>query len=292
MFSNSLPFTAWDSMEDGLLSLNGAGTGVGATSGQPQPPKGFQTKDQVAAEQTEAIQKLRNAGTPMAMPPPPTLNGGGQQKAPKKGHDDVPIDMTDVELEAPQMTKGAADISNYRNVSDLLYIVIAVLAIEVIVLFAVRYLPEVFGQHLNRWYDLFGLNAVIADVMIIVVGFLIARYLYTLWVRRKFAGGQWSPLKFTGTLVGVQLIHDLLFYYGVIQQIPRGHNIMMDVFKDYAASGGAKILAGDAAMMIGSAGLAMLLKGQPLHIVASVGSLLVYAVPYILYTKNQFSALK
>lgn len=291
MFSDSLPFTAWDSMEGGLMSLDGGG-GMGATSGQPQPPKGFQTKDQVAAQQTDAIQKLRNAGTPMAAPPPPTLSGGTQQPPLKKGHDDEPIDMTDVELGAPQMTKGAADISNYRNVYDLLYIVIAVLAIEVIVLFAVRYLPEIFGQHLNRWYDLFGLNAVIADVMIIVVGFLMARYLYTLWVRRKFANGQWSPLKFTGTLVGVQLLHDLLFYFGVIQQIPRGHNVMMDVFKDYALSGGAKILAGDAAMMIGSAGIAMLLKGQPLHIVASIGSLLVYAVPYILYTKNQFSALK
>ena len=97
-----------------------------------------------------------------------------------------------------------------------------------------------------------------------------------------------SSLKFVGTLVGVQVIHDLLFYFGIISQIPRGHNAMIDVFKDYSAAG-PKILAGDAVMMIVSAGIAMLLKAQPTHLVASVGALTTYAVPYILYTKNQYS---
>jgi len=33
----------------------------------------------------------------------------------------------------------------------------------------------------------------------------------------------------------------------------------------------------------------MLLKSQPTHIVASIGVLFTYIVPYILYTKNQYS---
>ena len=164
------------------------------------------------------------------------------------------------------------------------YILLAVLAVDVIVIFLVRFFPEIFGSSLNRWYDLFGLSAVLADVFIIVIGIAIARYIYTLWVKGKFAEGKWSPAYFTGTVVVTQLVHDLLFYYGVITQVPRGHNMMIDIFKDYA-SGGPKILVGDAAMMVSSSVIAIILKGLSPHLVASFGLLVAYTLPYILYTK-------
>ncbi len=62
---------------------------------------------------------------------------------------------------------------------------------------------------------------------------------------------------------------------------------MMDVFKDYAASGGAKVLAADAAMMVGSSILSIVLKGAAPHLTAAFGLLTLYALPYILYTKPQ-----
>jgi uncharacterized membrane protein YjgN (DUF898 family) len=64
---------------------------------------------------------------------------------------------------------------------------------------------------------------------------------------------------------------------------------MIDVFKSYAASGGAKILFGDALMVVGSSALAIVLKPLTPHIVAAFGSLVLYALPYILYTRNQYS---
>ena len=67
------------------------------------------------------------------------------------------------------------DISSFKNVSDLFPILVGVLVIEVAVLFLVRYFPEVFGSFVNRWYDLFGINAVLCDVLIIFIGFLLAR---------------------------------------------------------------------------------------------------------------------
>jgi len=196
--------------------------------------------------------------------------------------DDVDVDI------GPIKGPSQPDISNYKQVYDIFYILIAVLIVDVAVIFLTRYSPEIFGAVLNKWYDVFGLNAVIADVGIIVIGFLIARYIYTGYVKDKFADGKWCPYKFVATLVGVQLVHDLLFYYGIINQLPRGHNSMIDVFKDYSAAG-PKILAGDAVMMIASAGISMLLKSQPAHIVASVAALATYTVPYILYTKNAYS---
>jgi hypothetical protein len=260
MQSDVLPFTMYDS-------------GMNYSSVQTmEAPQGFAKRDapQMQTRKPEAPEMLHAVAT----------GGGGGQAVKQKPQEDIDLSAYEDYGEKPN------DIGNYKNMKDLLFIVLAVLAVDVFVIFLTRFFPEVFGQNLNRWYDLFGLNAVIADVMIIVIGFIIARYIYTGYIKEKFADGKWSPLMFTGTLVGTQLVHDLAFYFGVITQIPRGHNAMMDVFKDYAASGGAKILFGDALMCIASVAGAVILKQQPMHLVASFGSLVAYALPYILYTKT------
>jgi hypothetical protein len=260
MMSDSLPFTPYDSMEYETVSP------------QAGPPPGFAPRDQVAETQTKDLKKMATA--------PPIPQQVPMQPKPKLAEEDVDI--------GPIKGPSQPDISNYKQVFDLVYILIAVLIVDVAVIFLVRYSPEIFGSVLNKWYDIFGLNAVIMDVGIIFVGFLVARYLYTGYIKEKFADGKWCPYKFVATLVGIQVFHDVLFYYGIINQIPRGHNSVIDIFKDYSV-GGPKIIAGDAVMMVASAGISMLLKSQPTHIVASVGSLFAYAVPYILYTKNVYS---
>jgi hypothetical protein len=174
-----------------------------------------------------------------------------------------------------------SDISEVDEVSDWWFILLGILIIDVIVILLARHFPEFLGKNLNIWYDKFGLEAVMADVLIIAIGFAIARYIYTWYVKPKIG---WNPLWFVGLLLLIQLIHDILFYVGVILPIPRGMNEMMDVFKDYSKAGG-KILAGDAAMMVGSAILAMLLKSAPPHLAASTGLLTAYVLPYSLYTR-------
>jgi hypothetical protein len=276
MQSDILPFTAYDSM--GYVSVNDMG-----------PPAGFQRRDAPAVQS-------RQAQSPEMMPMQnaPAQGGGNGVQGASGGTPVAQGPKEDISLDAYDdlMSVRKNDIGNYKNMKDLLYIFLAILAVDVAVIFLTRFFPEIFGQQLNRWYDMFSLNAVIADVGIIFVGFLIARYIYTGYVKDKFAEGKWSPLWFTATLVGTQLIHDLAFYFGIIKQIPRGHNVMMDVFKDYSESGGAKILFGDALMCIGSVAGAVILKQQPMHAVAAFGSLVAYALPYILYTRNQFSVLK
>lgn len=136
------------------------------------------------------------------------------------------------------------------------------------------------GKNLNIWYDNFGLSAVLADVLIIAVGFWIARTIYTNFFKAYLG---WSPLHFVGLLVAIQAIHDILFYVLAIKPFPRGVNEMMDVFKDYSKAGGIIIL-GDAGLMIASALVAMFLKG--LHPEAFAGFAIgtAYVLPYSLYT--------
>jgi len=179
------------------------------------------------------------------------------------------------------------DISEYENIQDWVYIGVAVLIVDVIIIFLVRFFPDLFGKSINLWYNRFKLSAVIGDVFIILIGFAISRYIYTEFV---YPVHDWNPLYFSGLTVLVQIVHDILFYFGVIKQLPTGSNGMIDIFKEYS-EGGVKVVAADSAMMLGSSFLAMVLKAAPAHVTVAVSLLTVYALPYILETKNQFSTL-
>lgn len=158
-------------------------------------------------------------------------------------------------------------------------LLLAILVVDVFVLFLTRYRPDWLGMPLNKWYTKFGVLAVLSDVTIIAIGFALARWIYNTWF--SGAGLTW----FLGILVAVQAIHDILFYLGVIVPFPRGVNAMMDVFKEYAASGGHKIIVGDAGLMLGSAAAFMGLERLPVAGQWFVGILTLYTLPYILYTR-------
>lgn len=178
-----------------------------------------------------------------------------------------------------------ADISK-PSASSYILILISVICVDLIVMFLIRYNPDFFGKDINDWYNEFGLNAVISDVLIIVLGFLITQILYGLFVKPAIG---FNLVAFAALACAVQLIHDLLFHFFVVEPIPKGHNGMIDVFKRYDASGSYKILLADSSMMIGSAVIASFLASQPVVVPFFVGTLAVYAIPYILTTQNKFS---
>ncbi len=177
------------------------------------------------------------------------------------------------------------DISSPAETEDWWYILLAILIVDIVVIFFVKYLPDVMGRPINAWYDRFTLSAVVSDVLIIAIGFFLARYAYTYFVPPEVG---FNPWYFTGILIGIQILHDVLFYVGVIMPIPKGHNRMIDLFKEYSR-GGYKILASDSAMMFFSALFAMLLKEADKEVYAGVALFTLYTLPYILETNNKFS---
>ena len=166
-------------------------------------------------------------------------------------------------------------------------ILVAVTVVDLIVLFLIRYYPDFWGKSINDWYNQFGLNAVLADVLSITLGFLLAQFVYGTVLLPRIG---WNLPVFIGLLLLIQLVHDLFFYFGVIRPIPAGHNGMIDVFKAYAESGKGRVLLADSTMMVGSALIATALSELPTSVSLFVGTLAVYAVPYILTTHNKFSA--
>jgi hypothetical protein len=171
------------------------------------------------------------------------------------------------------------DLSDYKKVGDILPLFFGILTLDTLVLFLAR--AGFFGKALNKWYDRFGLLAVLSDCLIILIGFLIARYLYTIFLKPSHG---WNPLLFIGLVVVLQVIHDILFFLGIIRPIPRGWNGMMDVFKDYSIELGGKIIGGDALLMIGSWAFASLYKAIPQHAFIGAAALTGYLLPYAITT--------
>jgi len=130
------------------------------------------------------------------------------------------------------------------------------------------------------WYKTYNLSAVIADVLIIVIGILLARVAYPYVYGANTA---FSLLKFTILAVGIQIIHDVLFN-GIITAMPRGANRMVDTFKAYAKEVGIKAIVSDSAMMISTCLISNYLanKSSSTNIVTFIVS--VYCVPYLIYT--------
>jgi uncharacterized protein YacL len=174
-----------------------------------------------------------------------------------------------------------SDISNINNNIDLLYIITGTLIVDMIYILIARDTPY-FGKTINEWYNRFGITAVILDVLIIVIGFIIARYSFT------FFNLEFSPLLFLGVLLIVQIIHDVLLYQFVILPYPTGNNQVIDIYKKYADESGANIILVDSSMMVFSALIAMYLKDKPVHVTSTllIGSL--YIIPYFLYQKTKY----
>jgi len=136
------------------------------------------------------------------------------------------------------------DISNFSNVNDYLPILNGSITADLTIIFLLYH--GVFkSYYLKKWYKKYQLSAVIADVLILVIGIILARFFY----KFVFPLQGFSIWKFTGLAVIIQIIHDILFYL-FFRSIPTGYNAMLDFFKAYAREVGAGAILGDSFMMI------------------------------------------
>ena len=136
------------------------------------------------------------------------------------------------------------DISQFTKISDYLPIINGCLVADLVIILLV--FNNIFHSiYLEKWYTEFQLNAVIADVLILVIGIILARFLY----QYVFPKENFSIIKFTTLALIIQIIHDFLFYW-FFQHVPPKYNYMLDFFKKYAQEVGIKAILGDSFMMI------------------------------------------
>ena len=167
------------------------------------------------------------------------------------------------------------NIANFDNINDYLPLINAVLITDLFVILLLN-MRVIKSQVLRQWYSQYNLSAVIADVLIILIGLIITRAIY------YYVFDSFSIIKFTILAVIVQITHDILFYV-FFSNIPKGVNKMLDTFKDYANDVSYKAILSDSGMMIMSCLIASYLvnKNTNTNIIVSISFL--YLLPYLLY---------
>jgi uncharacterized protein YacL len=168
-----------------------------------------------------------------------------------------------------------ANIANFSNVKDYLPLLNGVLITDLFVILCLN-TQLIKSTVLRKWYDQYNLSAVIADVLIIFIGLIIARVIY------YYVFDTFSIVQFAGLAVIIQIIHDILFYI-FFTNVPRGINKMLDTFKDYAKEASYKAILADSGMMIMASLLASFLAGKSLNTNIIVLIMFVYILPYVLY---------
>ena len=167
------------------------------------------------------------------------------------------------------------NIANFSNTKDYLPLLTGVLITDMFVILLLN-MKLINSQVLRKWYSEYNLSAVIADVLIILIGLIIARAIY------YYIFDNFSILKFILVAVVVQVIHDILFYI-LFKNVPRGMNRMLDTFKDYANEVSYKAIISDSGMMVMAAIIASYLAGESLNKNIIVLVVSVYVLPYLLY---------
>ena len=167
------------------------------------------------------------------------------------------------------------NIGNFSNINDYLPLFNAVLITDLFVIFLLN-TNVIKSQVLHKWYLLYNLSAVIADVLIILIGLIITRAIY------YYIFDNFSLFKFIIIAVAVQIIHDILFYI-FFSNTPRGVNKMLDTFKDYANDVSYKAIFADSGMIIMACLIASYLvnKSTNTNIIVLISS--IYLLPYLLY---------
>ena len=125
------------------------------------------------------------------------------------------------------------------------------------------------SKTLTQWYREFGLGAVLADVLVLVLVVWLAHFLY-----------QGNIFVTACIAVGLQLTHDLLF--GAFIQKYTGKSPILNVFKGYAKEHGTSILLADACMILSTVLLEQVFSMSGYNEILFV--LFVYLVPYFVFS--------
>jgi hypothetical protein len=172
-----------------------------------------------------------------------------------------------------------SDIGDYKKMDDLFVMANASLFTIFLSIIAIR-LGNLGGIYLNTYFDVYGLEGVLSNMMLIIILMQLARYIYT-GVYGSY-GKEWSPFVFICIIMSVQLVHDLVFYFGLLNSLPDGKNDMIDIIKKYAKENSRNALGGHIILLGLTAIIAMIMKNMPDIYILFLSIIILYLLPFIL----------
>jgi len=168
------------------------------------------------------------------------------------------------------------DISKFTKYGDYLSIFNAVLITDLIVILLLL-TGIIKSSSLKIWYKELQLSAVISDVFIIFIVLIITRFMYSLFFNTFVL---W---KFILLAVGIQIMHDLLFYKLVLS-IPRGRSKIIDIFKLYGTESGFGAVLADSLMMCSACLLSSLFLSLNINTNLIILIVSIYLIPYFIFS--------
>ena len=171
-----------------------------------------------------------------------------------------------------------SNIGDYTNKDDLGTLVSSSIFTLFLSLVAAR-VGNLGGVTMNAYFDMFGLEGLLSNTMLMVILLHVARYLYS---SLYSTGRAWSPFVFLCIVALVQGLYDLFFYYGVINVVPTGVNQMVDVLKQYAKDYNVKAMVGHIVLLTTTALVAMLMSDMYDIHKFFLSAVVLYLVPYFL----------
>ena len=169
---------------------------------------------------------------------------------------------------------------------EFIHFFTAACIIEMIFLFLFRFTRSpLTGRAINQWYTNLRWSAVILDIISVLIGFYIAKFIYEYLVVKGYLTTKYELGKFLGIVLMVQIIHDFSFYAFVIKPTPMGRSLVMDEFKRYAKSVRTGAVIGDSLMYLLGTPLLFYLTTvrNDINVFSSLVSL--YLVGYFVYQK-------
>ena len=134
-------------------------------------------------------------------------------------------------------------------------------------------------QILTKWYKKYRLSAMMADILIGVIYLLIARQVV------DYMNMDISLFGFGVLAVIIQIVCDMFFYL-VFTIIPKNHNDMLDLFKDWAAYAKLDALWGDSILVLVGVVLSSYLNTLSFDTNIFILIFSMYVIPYIIYMKD------
>ena len=123
--------------------------------------------------------------------------------------------------------------------------------IEVFMLYLFRFTRSPFsGIAINRWYTNLRWSAVILDLLSVLIGFYLAKFLYLYLVDNSIISKDYEIMKFLILVLFIQITHDFSFYFLFIKNAKQGMSKVMDEFIYYANTVKTGAVIGDSFMYL------------------------------------------
>lgn len=162
---------------------------------------------------------------------------------------------------------------------NYLEIINGALIIDMVVMisYIYGYSLGIFTSVLSKWYQSFGLGAVLSDVTVIVLCVVISKFIY------PYFFSKFNILNLIGLAVSIQIIHDFIFGY-IISTFDIGKSPILNIFKSYIKNGGYYIILVDSFMIISTILIMKYLEKFSKDINIFILILSLYILTYILYS--------